>query len=172
MAELRAWVLAKLLWNPEEDERALVREFLDGYYGPKAAESIYQYLELMHEASRGHNLTCYSGTDAPFFNFKYLSQAEKLWHQAEQAVADNPDLRTRVRLAHLPLRYVWLSRWSSLRKEPGSEDTWPLLDSRRAVAEEWRKVAEGAPSMPWTKITLLNEGGLKPEQFLARFAQD
>jgi RNA polymerase sigma-70 factor (ECF subfamily) len=34
------------------------------------------------------------------------------------------------------------------------------------------EVADEIPGMPWTKVTLLNEGGLKPEQFLARFAQD
>ena len=172
MAELRAWVLAQLLWNPDQDERVLIREFLDGYYGRKAAEPIYQYLELMHEASRGHNLTCYSGTGAPFFNLENLTAAEKLWHEAEDAVGDDADLRARVRLARLPLRYVWLSRWTVLRKASSADQTWPLPNSRKAVAEEWRKVADGSSGMPWTKITLLNEGGLKPEQFLARFAED
>lgn len=172
MAELRAWVLAQLLWNPEQDERALIREFLEGYYGSKAAAPIYKYLELMYEASRGHNLTCYSGTDAPFFNLKNLTAAEKHWQQAEDAVSADPDLRIRVRLARLPLRYVWLSRWKALRKEVSDDQTWPLPDSRKTVAEEWRKVAEGIHGMAWTKITLLNEGGLKPEQFVARFAED
>ena len=30
MAELRAWVLAQLLWNPQQDDRALIKEFLRG----------------------------------------------------------------------------------------------------------------------------------------------
>ena len=34
MAELRAWVLAKLLWDPRLDGDALREEFLEGYYGP------------------------------------------------------------------------------------------------------------------------------------------
>jgi hypothetical protein len=176
MAELRAWILAQLLWNPQQDERALIREFLDGYYGPDAAKPIARYLELMHEASRGHNLTCSSGTDAPFLKFKPLAEAEKLWQQAESRLVgttNNVALLTRVRLAHLPVRYVWLSRWQSLQKECQDQGaTWPLADSRKTIADDWRKVADGIPGLPWTKITLLNEAGLSPTQFLARFAQD
>jgi hypothetical protein len=171
MAELRAWMLAQLLWNPQQDDRALIREFLEGYYGP-AAKPITRYLELMHEASRSHNLTCSSGTDAPFLRFKPLAEAEQLWQEAERAVAGDEELKTRVRLAHLPVRYVWLARWGSLRKEcTNAGANWPLPDSSKQVADEWRSVAEGVAGKRWTKVTLLNEGGLTPEKFLARFAE-
>ncbi|HEU0038341.1 MAG TPA: DUF4838 domain-containing protein, partial [Verrucomicrobiae bacterium] len=30
LGELRAWVLAQLLWNPQQDDRALIKEFLEG----------------------------------------------------------------------------------------------------------------------------------------------
>ena len=49
MAELRAWVLAKLLWNPALDAAALRREFLTGYYGP-AGEWVDRYLALLEAA--------------------------------------------------------------------------------------------------------------------------
>jgi hypothetical protein len=173
MAELRAWVLAQLLWNPRQDERALIREFLEGYYGAEAARPIGRYLELLYDASRGHNLTCNSRTDAPFLSFRHLAEAEKLWQQAQQAATNNLALLTRVRVAHLPVRYVWLSRWQALRKECQEQNgAWPLAESRKNVAEEWRKVAEGISGLPWTKVTLLNEAGLKPDQFLGRFVED
>ncbi len=171
MAELRAWVLAQLLWNPGRDDRALVREFLDGYYGA-AAPAIARYLQLMHDASKDHNLTCYSGTDAPFLRFKPLAEAEKLWQEAQRAVAGDDELASRVRLAHLPARYVWLSRWDKLRKECGDTGaTWPLSESRVEIAAEWMAVANGVPGKPWTKVTLLNEGGLTPEKWAARFGE-
>jgi len=172
MSELRGWVLAQLLWNPQQDDRALINEFLDGYYGP-AAPFIRQYFALMHEASRGYNLTCFSGTDTPFLKFKPLAQAEQLWQQAEQALASQPDLLPRVRLACLPVRYAWLTRWTQLRKEcQDAGATWPLPESRKAVAEEWRVVANGVPGQAWTKVTSVNESGLTPEKFLSRFAED
>ena len=173
MSELRAWVLAQLLWNPKQDGRVLIQEFLEGYYGPDAAPLLRRYLDLMHDASKGHNLTCYSGTDAPFLRFKPLAEAEKLWQRAEAAAANKPEFLERVRIGHLPVRYVWLSRWEKLRKECADAGAaWPLPDSRKQVADEWMAVAKGVSGKPWTKMTLLNEGGLTPEKWAARFGTD
>jgi len=171
MAELRAWVLAQLLWNPHQDGRALINEFLEGYYGPNAAPHLRRYLELMHDASKGHNLTCSSSTDAPHLHFKPLAEAEKLWQAAEAASVDNPEFLQPVRIGHLAVRYVWLSRWAKLRQECDALGAvWPLPGSVQQTAEEWMAVAKGAEGKPWTKVTRLSEGGLTPEKWLARVA--
>ena len=173
MAELRAWVIAQLLWNPNQDDRALIQEFLEGYYGPDAAPHLHRYLDLMHAASKGHNLTCYSPTDAPHLRFKPLAEAEKLWRQAEAVSAGSTEFLERIRLGHLAVRYVWLSRWTQLRTEAEALGAaWPLPDSRQQTAEDWLAVAKGVAGRPWTKITLLNEGGLTPEKWAARFAEE
>jgi hypothetical protein len=171
MAELRAWVLAQLLWNPQQEGPVLIREFLEGYYGA-AAQSIARYLDLMRDASTGHNLTCYSSTDAPFLRFKPLAESEKCWQEAERAVVGDNELLTRVKIGHLPVRYVWLSRWDKLRKEcTDTGATWPLPSSRKQVAEDWMVVAKGVAGKPWTKLILLNEGGLTPEKWVGRFEE-
>ncbi len=61
MAELRAWVLAKLLWDPSLDEERLREDFLAGYYGP-AAGPMDDYLEGLEQAlaKTGDALGCYS----------------------------------------------------------------------------------------------------------------
>jgi hypothetical protein len=170
MAELRAWVLAQLLWNPEQDDRALIREFLEGYYGPEAAPHIEKYLGMMREASAGQNLTCFARTEMPFFNIKTLRAAEELWNKAENAAAGNEEALERIRLARLPVRYVWLVRWDALRRQAEEEKLeWPLPASKQIVVEEWRATAKGREGQPWTKVTLINESGLKPEDFLKRF---
>jgi len=172
MAEMRAWVLAQLLWNPMQDDHALINKFLDGYYD-KASPLIRRYLELMQDASTGVNLTCFSGTDMPHHRFGPLSQAERLWQEAERVAADDPELLTRVRLGHLPVRYVWLTRWTQLRKEcQDSGAQWPLPTSRKEVADQWLSVAQGVPGKTWTNVTHLNESGLKPAEFVQRFALD
>ncbi|MGH8023147.1 MAG: DUF4838 domain-containing protein, partial [Limisphaerales bacterium] len=156
LAEMRSWVLAQLMWNPRQDDRALIREFLNGYYGP-AGKPIWQYLNLLNDASRGYNLTCGSPTDAPFLQFKTLAKAEKLWQRAELDVAGDPDLLARVRLGHLAVQYVWLARWDALRKEcAASHGQWPLSASRADVAANWRSVTEGVPGKTWTKVTRLS----------------
>lgn len=77
------------------------------------------------------------------------------------------------KLGHLPVGYVWLSRWDKLRKECAEAGaTWPLPESRKQIADYWMAVAKGIDGKPWTKVTLLNEGGLTPKKWSTRFQRD
>jgi len=154
MAELRAWVLAKLLWDPSLDANKLVDEFLDGYYGP-AAPYLRAYLKLTHDAveAGGDYLPCYSPANAGFLSLKILCEAMRLLHAAEEATGDDRTLRQRVRVAQLPILYVFMERWDSLRREAqeiGSD--WPLTDSIQAVYEKFMEIAESE------KVTFISEG--------------
>ncbi len=172
MGELRSWVLAQLLWDPKQDDRALINEFLEGYYGA-AARPIRQYLDLMHVQSKGFYLRCYTSKQPPYLEFAPLSAAEKLWQQAEAAVAKDPEKLARVRIAHLPVRTAWLNYWTPLRRECWEQNAaWPLSNSRKAVADEWRDAARGVPGKAWTVVHLMNEGGETVEEFLKQFATD
>jgi hypothetical protein len=168
MAEMRAWVLAQLLWNPRQDDRALIREFLKGYYG-SAGQPIASYLELMEKASQGFNLTCYAPSDAPFLHFKPLAQAESLWRRAERAVAGDAELLARVRQGHLALQCVWLARWDSLHKECTTAGAnWPFTVTREEFARQWLATTQGVADKPWTTVTAVREGGLTPQEFASR----
>lgn len=168
-AELRAWLLAQLLWNPYQDDEKLIDEFLRGYYG-KAAPYIRRYMELMHESAKDYYLGCFTPANAPFFNFETLSKAEKLWQQAESAVKDDPQILWRVRQAHMPVYYAFLNNWAKLRIECARAGAqWPLSLSRKEVAETWLKVVTGPGPEGWTPLTHVNEGGLTPQQFVQRF---
>ena len=174
MAELRTWVLAQLLWDPQQDDRALIKEFLDGYYGPAAGQPIYRYLELMHEASKDVFLACYLRKEqSPHLNFRTLNAAEKLWQKTEQAAAGDTDQLLRARLAHLPVRCAFLKYWSRLRHECWEQnETWPLAESRKVVAREFGAVCEGVPGKDWTDVRVMNEQGLSVKEFLKEFAED
>jgi hypothetical protein len=50
-ASLRVWLIARLLWTPTADARALVREYCDAYYGA-AGPAIVRYIDRMHAALR------------------------------------------------------------------------------------------------------------------------
>jgi hypothetical protein len=174
MADLRAWLLAQLLWNPNQDDKALIREFLEGYYGKPAAKPINRYLDLMHEASKGVNLRCYLGKEnQPYLNFATLSQAERFWQQAEDEARNDSEKMLRVRIAHLPVRCAFLRSWTRLRNECTEQHgTWPLPESRKIVAEEFRSVAQGVPDKDWTHVRIMNERGQTVDDFLKSFAED
>jgi hypothetical protein len=171
MAELRAWVLAQLLWNPQQDDQALIEEFLDGYYGA-AGKPLARYLQLMQTASQGLNLTCSTPTDAPFLSFDPLSQAEALWQEAERAAAHDDELLARVRQGHLAVQSVWLARWEPLRQECSRAGaTWPVTATRGELAGQWLATAEGTPAKPWTKVTRVREGAVTPQEFVSQLGE-
>lgn len=50
-AELKAWLLAKLLWNPDQDVDTLIARFCRGFYGA-AAPDVITYLKRLHAYPR------------------------------------------------------------------------------------------------------------------------
>jgi hypothetical protein len=172
MAELQAWLQAQLLWNPEQDDRALIREFCEGYYGP-AAKPIMAYLDVMAAAAKPHPMTIWTGPDSDIFTYEAVMESERLWQQALAAVRGKPDLEWRVKLGQLPIRYLIISRWQALRSESDRRKVkWPLSDSRKKVVDEWMAVATSKGPEGWQPITHMNESGLTPQAWAARYATD
>jgi hypothetical protein len=153
MAELRAWVLAKLLWDPSLDAEQLSDEFIDGYYGP-AAPHIKEYLQVTHDAveASGDWLGCFSEHTAKFLSFETLSASLGHLEVGEGVVTDNADLLFRVRVAKLPVMYTFIMRWDEMRgKAEAAGAKWPLPDSIKTAYDEFVKVAKEK------NITRLNE---------------
>jgi len=144
MAELRAWVLAKLLWDPTRDGKALIKEFIEGYYGP-AAPHIEEYLKVTHRAveESGDWLGCFEKHTARYLSFDTLARGWKHLKAAEQAVQDDPELRFRVQVAQLPVMYVFMTRWNEMRdaaQKAGAD--WPLPASIQTVYDRFMTVAK------------------------------
>jgi len=128
LAELRAWVLAKLMWNPSLDAQSLIEQFCNGYYGP-AGPHILAYLNVMHNAveSSGDWLGQGTNYNASYLTFDTLYSSWTHLAAAEAAVQDDPELLRRVRVAQLPVMYVFMMRWYEMREEAryaGVE--WPM----------------------------------------------
>jgi hypothetical protein len=114
---LRAWLISQLMWNPDLDERLLIREFMQGYYGP-AAPHLIEYLELIHDAAErsGVYLRCFMEDTSAWLTLEDLNAAMACFDRAAAAVADNPELAKRVRRERLPLDHVWLNRYHALQR--------------------------------------------------------
>ncbi len=168
MAELRAWVLAKLMWNPYLDEKKLLEEFAHGYYG-SAAGDILAYLNFMHDAveESGDWLGCYSpyepvdnsddpfnylGHTAKFLSFENLSKGWSHLTAAEDAVKDDRELKFRVQVAQLPVIYDFIMRWDEFRKHAVTIGAnWPMPDTVEQAIDDFAKIAGRK------QVTRLNE---------------
>lgn len=157
MAELRAWVLAKLLWNPSLNPDKLIQEFLNGYFGP-AAKPINDYLTLIHDAasSADDKLGCFADIDASpvrvswptndkskFLTLATMTRALELLNQAERSVSNQPELLFRVQCAKLPTQYAFMMCWLPWRQEAVENKLpWPMPDNIQQAYDNFIAVAK------------------------------
>lgn len=111
-AELRAYLIAKLLWDPWMDVDSLIGDFLNGYYG-EAGPHLKEYIDVVHSAllESGKNLEIFGGPIDHKDGYLADSLVEiynRLFDQAELSVEDKPEILERVKIARLPLDYAIL----------------------------------------------------------------
>ena len=109
MGPVRAYVLAKLLWNPESDVQRHIAEFLNAYYG-EAAPKLRAYMDLLQEEVRDGKVHAhiYDNPKAKYLNREFLEGADKLLNESEQIAEDELN-RFHVQIARLPVWYVQLA---------------------------------------------------------------
>ncbi|MGL4093665.1 DUF4838 domain-containing protein [Agrobacterium cavarae] len=109
-AALRAWMIARLLWDPHQDPWALIADFCDKYYGPAGPE-VLAYIHLMHDklAATDDVLSEKTTVDMSMFDADFVSRADALFDTAEKAVTGT-EYSAHVRLARLPVDFVILRR--------------------------------------------------------------
>jgi len=149
---LRTWLLAKLLWDPAQDQARLQQEFLDGYYGP-AAPHLAKYLALVNApaARPSFRIGCYN-TSSEHLDDDALRDAAKLFDDAQVAVAGDATLARRVRRERVALDHVRLLRYdfaAALKRHGGAGEA--------ARAEYVAKVTESAAAARELGVRAFNE---------------
>ncbi len=148
MGPLRAYVLAKLLWNPDADVQKQSDEFLRGYYG-QAAAKLRAYLELTHRPGREQGLHAhiYDSPQSAYLSDEIIRGGEKLLDEAEQ-LAGNEAERFRVQVARLPIWYVKLATQRVTGEARGVLLRRFLAIARQAGISDMR---EGGSLKDWAK---------------------
>jgi len=136
-SELKSYLLSKMLWNPTADVQEIIREFTDGYYGP-AGQWIREYLYAMENeiVKTGEWLDIYgppNNHQQTFLSAENLKTYNRLFDEAEKAVADQPLYLSHVQTARMPLQYAMM--------EIGKNDMfgprgWYKLENGKFVVRE------------------------------------
>ena len=106
-AELKAYVIAKLLWDPDLDLNRLIDEFLHLYYG-NSADSIKAYIQLLErqvDALEDFHMGCFAPPHPSYFTPELLDQADALLAAALE-LADDDQIRERVAVVAMQIKYV------------------------------------------------------------------
>jgi hypothetical protein len=131
-AELRAYVLARLLWNPEAAVEPIVADFMHGYYG-RAGQFVQAYFDLLHgRLTPDTHIHLGLQPDDALFSDAFVEEAGQLFDQAE-AVADTEALRRRVELARLPVLYLKCKRSPAVARQDGTYARFVEIARREGV---------------------------------------
>jgi hypothetical protein len=144
---LRAYVAAKVMWNPSIDAGAVMREFVTLYYGD-AAPYIHQYIQLITTRAKAHEqpITLFAPLD--WMDYDTVVRADELFRLAFMNLQDPIDIE-RLHEAYLPVRYAMLVckprvTWEDTRSARGLAS---LFGKPRVTPHGRQAILERPPSL-------------------------
>ena len=161
-AELRGYVLSKLMWNPELDLDSLVQKFMDGYYGA-AGQYLFDYRKKLEENLIKSEQPMWIA-DMPeyhkdgMFSVDNMKAYNALFDRAERAVSANEILLHRVQRARLTLQYVELELARANKQHHSS--------TARQTLQRFRNVTKREG------IVSIRERYESPEQYCEQYLKD
>ena len=169
--ELKAWLLAKWMWNPDLPMKDLLDDFFVGYYG-RGAPFVREYFEKVHQLQVNYSahpnkpLLIFAGVANPAIPDAFLEEAAGLWEKAIAATKADPETSYNVRMSAFSVDYARLERSHKLlnltKEKPVMSPekvraiAQSLLDrmaeakdirlaetDRSMMVQEWKQMAEG-----------------------------
>lgn len=161
--QLRTWVFAHLLWNPDLDEHALIKEFMYGYYGD-AAKPLMDYFELLNKSCASDSLFKLKGNEQEFFK-----EAFSLYEKAAALVKKNPVLSQRVRRAKMSLDWTYIKLYQQLKFKAKLEEKPFIGPSRQEMASLCKEFVSSAHEFKMKDYGEDNKFSNIEKGFLSRF---
>ncbi|PWD97530.1 DUF4838 domain-containing protein [Marinilabilia rubra] len=174
--ELRSYLTAKLLWNPDADADSIISEFLKGYY-QEAAPFIQKYISKVHKEIKADSdffLFLYGDPSQAFDSFlspDHLIQYDNWYEEAQAAVAGKPEILERVKRAGLSVDFALLeAARQQISPEIGlvqtnddGSNTVSVITHERL--ERFKNVTREG------NITLLNEMGYTIDEYVGQYSE-
>ncbi len=131
-AELRAYLISKILWNPDCNTEEVVNDFIAGYYG-RSGKYIRQYFDLLQSLVTPDNHFPYGiSPQDEIYTPAFTEKAFELFQQAEK-VADNEEILHRVELSELAILYLKCKQRPVLSRIDGSYAKFCEIAKREQV---------------------------------------
>ena len=173
MALLRSYMICKLMWTPDADEKTIINEFLNDYYGA-AGSYILKYIESMQQSlvKSGMKLNIFGGPiDAKeaYLSAEMMTHYKQLFDNAEKAVSNDPELLRRVQVARLPIMYAAIQIGRTEINTPRSlyqRDANGVVTGKPDMISLVNQFVEGCIR---EKVKLIRERSGSPEHFLAAY---
>ena len=148
LSQLKGWLLAKLLWNPDQPLEPLLDRFFRGHYGA-AAPYMREYLDRVENSVTGRKkvrFTIWEKDRRDIFPDDFIEWSRGVFTKAKEVVKDDPLLSGNVRIASFTpvcmnldrraseAKWVWVTRNPS--RYPTCADLKEDLDEAFALSAE------------------------------------
>lgn len=131
-SELKAYLIAKLLWNPEAEVGPIIDDFMAGYYG-RAGQYVRAYYDLVQDlVTPDTHFTIWIDPNDPLYNDDFVREGSRILDQAA-SVADDPEILDRVEMVRLPLLFLKCKRMPRQAMRDGSFDRLLKIVEREGV---------------------------------------
>jgi hypothetical protein len=167
-SELKSYLEARLLWNPDADAKAIVKDFLSGYYGP-AGPLVGRYIQALEAAQLrgGKRLDIFERPNNhanDYLSAGNLAKYNALFDEAERTVASQPEYLERVRTARLPIQYATIALASD--DVFGPRGFFADRNGKPELKPEMtRTLEEFYGTCTRNHVRSVNESNLTPKQF-------
>lgn len=167
--ELRSYITAKLLWNPNLNIEELITEFTEGYY-KESGIYVKKYIDLIHKKIRKDKdffLFLYGDPSQAFDSFlnpDLLKQYDGFFNEAEK-VANSPDVLERIQCARISVDYAILE---ACKKGISKDFQLVILDKKGTkIINPYvnKKLINFYETCKKNNITLMNEMGFTVEEY-------
>ena len=131
-AELRSYLISKLLWNPDCNTKEVINDFMYGYYG-HSGKFVKQYFDLLQ--ARVTPVTHIGLSTDPanqIFSEEFVQQADKIFEKALKT-AENDDMLHRIEMAYLPVLYLKCKRTPAVAHYDGSYEKLLEITEREKI---------------------------------------
>ena len=143
-AELKAWLLAKWMWNPDLPMKPLLDDFFAGFYGA-GAPFVREYFEELHRlqiaytsADTNRWLNCHQDIPSPDIPVEFWGRADALLEKAADAVKGDKALEFNVRTARFGVDFTRIE----------------ILRSRRGMVADLSVAGKGRESIERQRFLL------------------
>lgn len=130
LSKLRHYVIAQLLWNPQKDEKALIKEFVTHYYKESASEMI-EYIALLEDlmmARPNVHSWIFDGPSTYMFSNDFIASSKAIFLKALEKAKDNPTTLARIKTEYLSIQYLILSLWTEQDTMHSPEEILQMLE--------------------------------------------
>lgn len=173
-AELRAYMIDKLVWNPKINVDEVMNDFLTGYYGA-ASKQIKEYIDLLHDNNMeqsGYKMSIFGSPlieKETFLSDSLITVYNNLFDQAEKAVSKSPEILDRVKTARLPVYYAMLE--IAKDEKTGKRGAFIVADANRKIPNPAivKMLYDFVYQCIRTNVTRVTEWKTTPLEYLAEY---